>query len=114
MLLRELKKNERERKAPTYWKNQEKPQEGKEFKDPLFPPTSNSLLGLDSSGKPIDSKAYSEKAKNININEIGFFRAKEIFQNNYNLFSDKIEMGDVQQGSLGDCYFLSSVANFQI
>ena len=104
-------KNERERKAPTYWKNQAKPEEGKEFKDPLFPPTSNSLLGLDSSGKPIDSKAYSEKSGNIKTNEIGFFRAKEIFQNDYNLFSDKIEMGDVQQGSLGDCYFLSSVAS---
>ena len=103
--------NQRERRAPTYWKNQEKPQEGKEFKDPLFPPTANSLLGLDSSGQPIDSKAYSEKAKNIKTNEIGFFRAKEIFQNDYNLFSDKIEMGDVQQGSLGDCYFLSSVAS---
>ena len=100
-----------ERKAPKYWKDQPRPQEGVEFKDPLFPPTSNSLLGLDSSGNPIDSKAYSEKAKNINTNEIGFFRAKEIFGDNYNLFSDKIEMGDVQQGSLGDCYFLSSVAS---
>ena len=100
-----------QKRAPTYWKNQDPPKEGVEFKDPLFPPTANSLLGLDSSGNPVDSKAYSEKAKNINTNEIGFFKAKEIFGDNYNLFSDKIEMGDVQQGSLGDCYFLSSVAN---
>ena len=103
--------DQKERKAPTYFKNQQRPEEGVEFTDPLFPPNANSLLGLDSSGNPIDSKAYSEKAKNINTNEIGFFRAKEIFKSDYNLFSDKIEMGDVQQGSLGDCYFLSSVAS---
>ena len=53
----------KQRRAPTYWKNQEKPKEGEVFKDPLFPPTNNSLLGLDSNGNPIDSKAYSEKAK---------------------------------------------------
>ena len=102
---------EEKKRIPTYWKNQEPPQSGSPFEDPLFPPNSNSLLGLDSKGNPIDSKAYSEKAKNINTNEIGFFRAKEIFNDDYNLFSDKIEMGDVQQGTLGDCYFLSSVAN---
>ena len=107
----ESAQNKKERKAPTFFKNQQKPEEGVEFTDPLFPPNANSLLGLDSSGNPIDSKAYSEKARNINTNEIGFFRAKEIFSSDYNLFSDKIEMGDVQQGSLGDCYFLSSVAS---
>ena len=95
----------------TYWKNQEPPQSGSLYEDKLFPPTANSLLGLDSNGKPIDSKAYSEKAKNINTNEIGFARPSQIFGDKYQLFSEKIEMGDVIQGQLGDCYFLSSVAN---
>ena len=94
-----------------YWKDQKPPESGKLFVDPNFPPNDNSLLGLDSNGKPIDNKAYSEKARNINTNEIGFARAKDIFGDKYKLFSEKIEMGDVIQGKLGDCYFLSSVAN---
>ena len=95
----------------TYWKNQEPPKSGTLFEDPLFPPNANSLLGLNSSGKPIDSKAYSEKARNINISEITFARPSQIFGNKYQLFSEKIEMGDVIRGKLGDCSFLSSVAN---
>ena len=35
----------------------------------------------------------------------------DIFGNTYKLFSERIEMADVIQGNLGDCYFLSSVAN---
>ena len=93
-----------------YWKNQDPPS-GPNYKDPLFPPNEYSLLGKDPSGKIIDSKAYNEKAKNINTNEIGFFHVSEIFGNQYKLFSEKIEMDDVKQGQLGDCYFLSSVAN---
>ena len=95
----------------TYWKDQPAPQPGSLYKDPYFPPNANSLLGLDSNGKPIDSKAYNEKAKNINTNEIGFARASEIFGDKFKLFSETIEMDDVKQGQLGDCYFLSSVAN---
>ena len=45
-------------KKPIYWKNQEPPPADKEFTDPLFPPNENSLLGLDSSKKPIDSNQY--------------------------------------------------------
>ena len=101
----------KEKKGPIYWKNQEPPKDGVIFQDPEFPPTSNSLLGIDKNGNIVDSKAYNEKSKNIKTNEIAFYRPNEIFGDNYCLFSKKIEMGDVQQGSLGDCYFLSSVAN---
>ena len=95
----------------TYWKNQEAPQSGTLYEDPLFPPNKNSLLGLDSNGKPIDSTTSKEKANNIDTNKITFARASTIFGDKYELFSEKIEMGDVIQGQLGDCYFLSSVAN---
>ena len=104
-------KGERKKIELKYWKDQKPPESGKLFEDPNFPPNANSLLGLDSNGKPIDSKAYNEKARNINTSEVGFARAKDIFGDKYKLFSEKIEMDDVIQGKLGDCYFLSSVAN---
>ena len=44
-----------------YWKNQDPPKTDEIFTDPLFPPTLNSLLGLDSSGKPIDIDIYNKK-----------------------------------------------------
>ena len=103
--------NNEEKKGLSYWKDQEPPKSGSLFTDPLFPPNKNSLLGLDSTGKPIDQTAYKEKAGNINTNQVIFKRATEIFKNGCKLFSEKIEMGDVIQGKLGDCYFLSSVAS---
>ena len=94
-----------------YWKDQTPPKSGSLFTDPLFPPNKNSLLGLDSNGNPIDPTAYKEKAGSINTNQVTFARASEIFKSGCKLFSEKIEMGDVIQGKLGDCYFLSSVAS---
>ena len=95
-----------------YWKGQLIPEKGKKFTDPLFPPNKNSLLGLDSDGKPIDPIAYSNIPKNINSKDIIFSRASEIFRNKkYKLFSGIIEIDDVIQGILSDCYFLSSITN---
>ena len=97
-----------------YFKNQEPPKSNEVFTDPLFPPTDNSLLALDSSGKPIDNEVYEKRADNINeIKNAGlvFFRAKEIFGDDYSLFSEQIEIDDAYQGNLGDCYFMTAVAN---
>ena len=98
-------------KKSIYWKNQEPPKTSEVFTDPLFPPTVNSLLALDSSGKPIDNNAYNEKKEEIKTDEISFFRANEILGDNYCLFADKITVDDVIQGTLGDCYFLTAVSN---
>ena len=105
-----MSSNNTDKKQLSYWKNQEPPESGKLFTDPLFPPNKNSLLGLDSNGKAIDPTAYKQKASQIDTNVVGFARATEIFESGCKLFSEKIEMGDVIQGNLGDCYFLTSVA----
>ena len=95
-----------------YWKSQHPPEKGKLFTDPLFPPNMNSLLALDSNGQPIDPKAYEENAEAIEkFKNVTFVRPNEIFGDNYKLFSSKIEYDDIKQGGLGDCYFLSTVAD---
>ena len=72
----------------------------------------NSLLALDSNGQPIDPKAYEENAEAIEkFKNVTFVRPNEIFGDNYKLFSGKIEYDDIKQGGLGDCYFLSTVAD---
>ena len=93
------------------WKKQKEPKPGKLFTDPLFPPNAYSLLGLDSKGRPLDIKAYQDNSTEIDYKEIEFLRASEIFKDNYSLFSEKIKFDDIIQGSLGDCYFLASIAN---
>ena len=105
-----MKKN-KNKNIISYWKNQDYPIPGALYIDPLFPPNKNSLLGLDSNGTIIDPKAYKDNINEIKANEIEFIRASDIFDNKHKLFSEKIEIGDVIQGTLGDCYFLSSVAN---
>ena len=96
---------------PIYWKNQDPPKTDEVFTDPLFPPTVNSLLGLDYSGNPIDSDAYNKYKEQTETDKISFLRAKEILGDNYCLFADKIEVDDVIQGNLGDCYFFAAVSN---
>ena len=80
--------NNTDKKQLSYWKNQEPPESGKLFTDPLFPPNKNSLLGLDSNGNAIDPTAYKQKASQIDTNVVGFARATEIFESGCKLFSE--------------------------
>ena len=100
-------------KALKYFKDQAPHNPGTLFTDPLFPPNMNSLLGLDSNGTPIDEDSYFENEDDVDFikDEVTFARPKEIFGENYKVFSGKIEFDDVKQGSLGDCYFLSSLGD---
>ena len=97
----------------TYWGNQSPGKEGEAYTDDKFPPNENSLMGLDSSGNPIDKDAYTNaNGKYINPQKVAFMRASEIFQNDrYVLISDKMDMNDIVPGELDDSYFLASVQN---
>ena len=94
-----------------YWKNQTPPKRGVKYTDDLFPPNENSLIGKDSNGNYIDPVEGEKSAKRIKTNSLVWKRCSDIFKNKkYLLFEEKIEMADINQGSLGDCYFLASVA----
>ena len=97
-----------------YYKNQEPPKIDEVFTDSLFPPTDNSLFALDSSGKPIDKEVYEKNTEDINkLKKAGlvFLRMKDIFGDDYSLFSEQIEIDDIIQGNLGNCYFMTAVSN---
>lgn len=80
----------------------------KQFTDPVFPPNDFSLLAKDIKGNWIGDDTHKEAIDNSNV---VWKNAHEIFGEAYNLFDDKIECDDVKQGSLGNCYFLSSLAS---
>ncbi len=102
-------------KITKYFKNQEPPKDlsGSSFTDSYFPPTINSIKGLDKYGKMIDM-VNGEKIKKdaATIPEaVEWKRASAIFNNGYSVFADKIEFDDIAQGSVGNCYFLSTLSS---
>eukprot|EP00340_Litonotus_pictus_P002393 CAMPEP_0170516292 /NCGR_PEP_ID=MMETSP0209-20121228/2543_1 /TAXON_ID=665100 ORGANISM="Litonotus pictus, Strain P1" /NCGR_SAMPLE_ID=MMETSP0209 /ASSEMBLY_ACC=CAM_ASM_000301 /LENGTH=764 /DNA_ID=CAMNT_0010801111 /DNA_START=96 /DNA_END=2390 /DNA_ORIENTATION=+ len=74
----------------------------------MFPPNDHSLLALDLQGNFIGDDSHKEA---INTQATVWKAASEIFGESFNLFDDKIECDDIKQGSLGNCYFLSSLAS---
>ncbi len=102
-----------------YFKNQVPPKDKtKPYTDEMFPPNVDSLLSktlrfqslLTGQGKKyLDSKLYGNF--NFNYEEIKWYRASEIFPNGrYTIFENKIEVDDIRQGNVGNCYFMSSIA----
>ena len=100
-----------ELKSLKYWKNQSPPLPNIPFTDPLFPPTINSLISKKLNGEYIDIKEGPIRSKKIDTINTIWKRCSDIFKNQkYLLFENKIEMEDIKQGTLGDCYFLASTA----
>ena len=94
------------------WKNQSLPEEGSEYIDDIFPPDYNSLTARDSNGEFLDPKNGPRREKAINAEKLKWKRASEIFKDSkYLLFENKIEPSDVNQGTIGDCYYVSSAAS---
>jgi calpain-15 len=69
------------------------------FVDKEFPPAKQSLIG--------NPQAKDYKGE---WNDINWSKASDIFGDDYELFRG-IEPSDIRQGSLGDCYFLCSLAS---
>ena len=93
-----------------YFKDQQPPTDlTKPFVDDFFPPNKQSLLGLNYNSQPIDKEAYDQYIEEINVENIYWKRASDIFPE-FLLFEGKIEANDIKQGNLGNCYFLSALA----
>ena len=97
-----------------YYRDQEKYDNEEEFTDSLFPPTINSIIGLDENNNYVDTvttrREDSESNFQINKDDIEWLRPREIFGPEYALFEGKIEFDDVRQGQIGNCYFMASIS----
>jgi len=104
-----------------YWKDLQPPdirqlkQAGHKFYDQTFPPNKNSLISKNEKGEFVDKFRGPEQLKDFEkdnpgkADRIQWKRVTDISPE-WELFEGKIEFNDVLQGSLGDCYFLSSIS----
>ena len=85
--------------------------------DPLFPAEKKSLCPFDSKGWVLPEDVWDSDVDGWE--KIKWCRAEEIFDSaNFNVFEirsktdkHKISANDIQQGSIGDCYFLSVIGS---
>ena len=103
-----------------YWKDLEPPDiqilrhTKRKFYDEYFPPNRNSLISKKSNGEFVDKARGLSQLKDFEedvpggADSLEWRRVTDISPK-WELFEGKIEFNDVQQGSLGDCYFLSSI-----
>jgi len=77
------------------------------FVDTVFPPNLQSLLYLDPHNENTD--VTEEEKQTLKL--FKWKRAKDIFKKDNFLLYEKIEINDINQGQIGNCYFLSAVSS---
>ena len=103
-----------------YWKNLQPPDlrqlqsARRKFVDQTFPPNKNSLISKNRYGEFVDKARGPSQLKDFMEDNPGgadslTWKSVTEISEKWELFEGKIEFNDVQQGSLGDCYFLSSI-----
>ena len=91
------------------YRDQEIYKGSKPWTDPLFPAEKKSLCPFDSKGWVLPEDVWESDVDGWD--KIKWCRAAEIFDSeNFHVFElgkekDKISANDIQQGSIGDCYF---------
>lgn len=109
------------RRVNRYFNDQQPPPDlssypkGKKWVDDMFPPTANTVLGKNKRGKRTDPNnlRYNQVLSSFQVKpaDIIWLRPEEIFPGGvYTLFEESIDIDDVNQGNLGNCYFMSSLA----
>ena len=102
-----------------YFKNQTIPEytedSTEKFTDDLFLPNTNSVFSKDKKGKPTDpiNSRYKQVFNRFQpkSSDIVWLRPEEFFPGGkYTIFEESIDIDDVLQGSIGNCYFMSSLA----
>jgi calpain-15 len=93
-----------------YYKNKSPPssfQNNEKFTDEIFPPNLHSLTYISDY-----NKEYVETSEITDFNNITWKRIGEIFKNNkFDLFNT-LDVDDIRQGIIGNCYFLCVLSSF--
>ena len=100
--------NQQVEKPPKYYKNEIPPDIiNEKFTDTFFPPSTYSLEYISDYNKNFVDLNEIQQFKNIT-----WKRVSDIFQNNkYDLFNT-LDVDDVKQGIIGNCYFLCVLSSF--
>ena len=85
---------------------QKMPKDNKPWKDDIFPPEKKSLCPFDRSGWILPEDVWESDVDGWEAYK--WCRIEEIYDSkDYTVFSEGANMNDIQQGNIGDCYFLS-------
>ena len=106
-------------KITKYWKNQTPPKLSKfqknssKYSDPYFPPNDSSIFSKNPSGKFTDpfngQENYNELIEDKSNKNLKWKRFPEVIKNP-TLFNDILTFKEINQGNIGDCYFLSAIS----